>query len=444
MSPPRTPTSPASSDDGGTGSDRGVVSGRLRGGFLRGQKVRPGDPQVGRALFAGHLLTVFGLALSNALMGFAILWAAWKRRTLTWNWERRAALFVPAGLYVVFFAGSAVASVDRSTSLPELKDILSFATLFLAPALVRGERQTRRLVDLLVGLVALLALHGAAQYYSTDYGELHRRIPGLFSHVQTFSGVLLVGLLAAVARLTRDVRTLWLWAALGMITWTLLLTLTRGPWVAALLTLLGFALVRVGRRRAGRRFPVWAAVGVVLVAILVASAPRLTAERMLSIVDLEDESNYDRLCMAEAALYMVAERPLFGLGQEMVEERYPIYRHPTAPRVRVPHLHSTYLQRAAEQGLLGLGSYLLLVFAALRLAWIGLKHGPRERSDLYLAAFLVIVGFHLAGLFEDNWRDTEVRRLLLFFMALPLCLSEPTLSEPTQSDPASPSPETPA
>ena len=52
---------------------------------------------------------------------------------------------------------------------------------------------------------------------------------------------------------------------------------------------------------------------------------------MVSITDLKDLSNYDRLCMLEAGMTMVKERPLFGLGPEMVERRYPIYRSPTAP-----------------------------------------------------------------------------------------------------------------
>jgi O-antigen ligase len=48
---------------------------------------------------------------------------------------------------------------------------------------------------------------------------------------------------------------------------------------------------------------------------------------------------------------MVAERPLFGIGPDLVEARYPIYRHPTAPRYTVPHLHNDLLQLAAERGL---------------------------------------------------------------------------------------------
>ncbi|MDA8017029.1 MAG: O-antigen ligase family protein [Thermoanaerobaculia bacterium] len=376
------------------------------------------DDRVGFGLFAGHVLTIFGLALSNGLMGLMMLWTGWRRRSLSWRWTDRTVLFVPALVYLVFYVGSIASSLDPLHSLDELRDILTFGTLFLAPVLVYDAVRARLICNGLVGLGIVVSAVGLAQFYFTDYGELHRRIVGPFSHVQTYSGILLILLLVTVARLTRDGRrSLWLWPALALLIWTLLLTLTRGAWVAAVLALAGFGLVR-----AGRRFPAYALVAAILLAIMVASAPRQAAERVSSIVDLQDSSNYDRLCMAEAALFMVQESPLFGIGPEMVEDRYPIYRHPTAPRVQIPHLHNTYLQRAAEQGLLGLGAYFWLTLAALYLAWNGYRRAGPETSDLHLAALLVVVGFSIAGLFEDNWRDTEVRRLLLFFMALPLCL----------------------
>jgi O-antigen ligase len=398
---------------------------------IDGEPPAAARPRVGFVLYAGHVLTVFGIALSNMFMGLMVLWAIWQRRRLSWDWLSRMSLFVPAGVYFVFFMGSIAASLDPTISLGEMRDVLSFATLFLAPALVRGPDRVRCLCDGLIVLGVAVSLHGLGQFYFTDYGELHRRIVGPFSHVQTFSGILLILMLVTVARLTRDgKRNRWLWLALALIVWTQLLTLTRGAWVAGVVALAGVGLVR-----AGRRFPVYATATAVVLALMVASAPRQAAERILSIVDLQDSSNYDRLCMTEAAIFMVQESPLFGIGPEMVKHRYPIYRHPTAPKVQVPHLHSTFVQRAAEQGLLGLGAYLWLTLAALYLAWQGLRHGGADTADLHLAALLVIIGFNIAGLFEDNWRDTEVRRLLLFFFALPLSLTGPSSKEPSR-DPA--------
>lgn len=416
---------------------------------------QPGPPaqrRVGWWLFAGHLLTVWGIALSNALMALMAIWCLLRRRLLGTpefttpatlahrpSWPRMAPLLIPVGLYSVFFLVSALTSVDRAVSLEQARDVLSFATVALAPLLVRGEQEVRHLLDLFLVMVVGLALHGIGQYYFTDYGTLHQRIIGLFSHYQTFAGVLLLGVLALAARLAvgGGWRQPLTWLALALTVWTLLLTLTRGAWVAALVIVVVVGLVIA-------RWRVVVAVFGALVIFFAFLAPDSWTERLTSIQDLRDVSNYDRLCMTEAAGYMISERPLFGIGPEVVKERYPIYRHPTAPRVTVPHLHSTFLQRAAEQGLVGLAAYLWIMLAAFVLAFRGFRREGRSgpRADLYLTVILVIVGFNVAGLFEDNWRDTEVRRLLLYFLAIPLCLEafEPSEPDPSELEIKDPSP----
>ncbi len=160
-----------------------------------------------------------------------------------------------------------------------------------------------------------------------------------------------------------------------------------------------------------------------LVILLV--SPAAVQQRALSIFSLRNITNYDRLCMFEAGLHMVAERPLFGHGPRMVEVRYPIYRHPTAPRHSVEHLHNSYIQMAAERGLLSLGAYLWLIGGTLVVGYRGLRRELRSgdgHAEIWLGAFTALLAFALAGLFEDNWRDTEVQRVALFMIALPYCL----------------------
>jgi O-antigen ligase len=384
--------------------------------------------RVGFGLVAAHLLTVWALALSNAVLGLAMLWGARERRRLRWDWPRTAPLLVPLGLYVICFLVSIADSLDPRTSAGELRNVLGLLTLVMAVLWVRGEVAVRRLVDWLVAMTALLGAYGIGQYLLTDYGPLHQRIPGPFSHYMTFSGVLLIGdflllgrLLAGLGRSPRPARRrAWSWVALILINTALLLTLTRGAWVAAGVTLTVALWVRVRRHFA-------AFVAAVLVGglLFVALAPDSWTERIRSIADPSDASNYDRLCMAQAAFYMIGERPLFGLGPAMVKERYPIYRHPTAPRQTVKHLHNTFLHLAAERGLLSLAAYLWLMAAGLGLAVRGFRREGGDaggRADLYLGVILALVGFNLAGLFEANWRDTEVQRLVLFVLAVPCCL----------------------
>ncbi|HEX6903261.1 MAG TPA: O-antigen ligase family protein [Thermoanaerobaculia bacterium] len=379
----------------------------------------PSTPRAERAgswLFLSHLATLFSIALSNILLGLTVLSLPWTRRRSV-PWGALTPLMVPLGLYVLFLAGSVAASYDPGTSVRGLTEIFTLSTLIMAPLLVRTERQVRLGVDILIGVAALLACAGLSQYLY-GYGDIDRRIRGPFSHYMTFSGFLLVAdllLLASMVYAGRW-RSPWRWAALAVINVALIGSYTRGAWLALAVTLTVLVLLR-----APRLLLLYAPAAVLLVAL----APVPLLHRVVSIADLRDPSNYDRLCMLEAGLAMVRERPLFGLGPELVERRYAIYRSPSAPRYEVPHLHNNLVQLAAERGLPAMASYLALTLASAAVAWRlfrseGGRRGPR--ADLYVGVLLALLAFNLAGLFENNWGDTEVQRPVLFVLALPFCL----------------------
>ncbi len=375
---------------------------------------------LGYWLFSGHLLTVFGIALSNIFLALMLLTAPWTLRGRRAAWADLAPLapmIVPLGIYALWLVGSIVASFDPVTSASGLRELITLSTLLLAPLFVRGEREVRRLVDLLIGVGVLLAGAGLAQYL-VGYGDIDRRIRGPFSHYMTFSGLLLICdmLLIASMILNRRRRRVWHWGALAVINIALLGTLTRSAWVGLGLTLTLYLLVRTPR---------WLLAYIPVAIAFALLAPPRILHRIESITDLQDRSNYDRLCMLEAGFTMVAERPLFGMGPEMVERRYPIYRPPSAPRYEIPHLHNSFLQLAAERGLPALAAYLALLAGSAAVAWRryvreGRDAGPR--ADLYVGMLLALLAFNLAGLFENNWGDTELQRPALFLLAIPFCL----------------------
>ncbi len=420
-SPLRAPTAdpvlPLTADAEERGPKRPVgaaspVAGRAGGAPLAGR--------VGFGLYAAHLLTIASIAVSNSLLGLTLLALPWTLRRRPIAWAPLAPLTVALGLYVLWLAGSIAASYEPRASLRAASEVFSLATLLLAPLLVRDERSVRRLVDGLIAVAALLAVWGLAQYLF-GYGDIDRRIRGPFSHYMTFAGFLLISDLLLAARLAfgrgaRTRRDLWCWPALAAINAALLGSLTRSAWVALGVALV--ALVAAWRPRLLPALPLAA-----LLFLLLAPVP--VVHRAVSIADLRDTSNYDRVCMAAAGAAMIADRPLFGLGPEMVERRYPLYRPPTAPRYQVPHLHNSFLQLAAERGLPALAAYLALTAASAWTAWRQLRRegglgGPR--ADLYAGVLLALLAFNVAGLFENNWGDTEVQRPLLFVLAVPFCL----------------------
>ena len=205
-------------------------------------------------------------------------------------------------------------------------------------------------------------------------------------------------LLIAMLVLRRERRRFWSWSALVVINVALLGTLTRNAWVGLVVTLLLYTAVRAPR---------WLLAVVPAAVLFALLAPRPLVERAVSITDLQDRSNYDRLCMLKAGMSMVAERPWFGMGPEMVERRYAIYRPPSAPRYEVPHLHNSFVELAAERGIPELLGYLAMLAATAGVAWRryvreGRDTGPR--SDLYVGVLLALLAFNVAGLFEQLGR----------------------------------------
>lgn len=367
--------------------------------------------------FALHLWTVFGLALSNAFFALAALisLARWRR----WRsvWALHHGILLPLGLYATCVLVSALMSHDARSASNGAHEILALATLPMALLLLRGERRVRLVVDGLLVVAALCAVWGIVQLLFFGYGGIDNRVPGPFSHYMTFAGFLLMAdLLLIGALVCGGHRSLWRWTALGLVNLALLATLTRSAWVAFVVALTLCLLLRRPR---------WVLAYLPAALLFAVLAPATVVHRVVSIFDLQDVSNYDRLCMVEAGISMVEERPLVGLGPGMVRRVYPIYRHPSAPRRWVPHLHNNLVHIAAEEGLPTLAAYLWLTVGSLLLAYRGYRrsmHAVGGTPGLYLGGLLALAGFNLAGLFEYNWGDTEVQRIALFLIALPWCM----------------------
>jgi O-antigen ligase len=350
-------------------------------------------------------------------------------------WRRVGAdsILKPFALYLLVFVASAFTSFDRPQSFWDLRAVVGLTTLPLALLLVRGGRQVRRIYDLLIWTTGAMALFGVGQYLVTDLGDLQQRIPGPFGHYMTYSGVLLLGLCLILGRLMTipGRRRIVDWLILTVVLAALGLTLTRSAWLAAFAVLTIAFLIRF------RRW-LWAyATAVVVGLLLTASLAPQHWSRLTSIVSLEDVSNYDRICMAEAGLHMIADRPLLGIGPGMVQQYYPIYKHPTAHRGDVKHLHNTLLQLAAERGLLSVVAYVWLMVAAFLLAYRRYRQEGSlggERADLLLGVLLSLIALNIAGVFEANWRDTEIQRWTLFLLAVPVCIELAPREPPAAAD----------
>ena len=208
-------------------------------------------------------------------------------------------------------------------------------------------------------------------------------------HPVIFGGALAMALpfsLAfALGGTSRRVRAAWGGAALiqGL---ALILTLARGPWAGAGFGLLVFAALVPHRGRAlASRAAVLACVAVILVsAVLALAKPARAAifERVSTLGNVSDDSSYRyRVHFGNAALAMLRDYPLFGVGWENFGLLYHRVRTPPTPAIAsdlVPTMvHSGPLQTAVSGGV----PALVLQFLVLGTVAVLVARRWRAESD---------------------------------------------------------------
>jgi O-antigen ligase len=345
------------------------------------------------------------IALANILLTATLLsWIA----LITLHKEKPAVprFFWPLAAYGALTLVASAFSLDPRASLADSKQLILLAIVPAVYYLARGSRAAT-VVDVIVSVGAISAALGIIQYGILHYDNLGQRPQGAMSHYMTYSGLLMLVMCAAVARLvfgSRD-RT---WPALVMpaLIVALALTLGRSAWVGACVAV-GLVFVLKDLRLA--------ALLPVLVAIAVAIAPDAVTSRVMSMFDVRDPTTQDRLAMVEIGARIVRDHPLTGVGPNMVPVVYPSYRPDYAVNETNPHLHNVPLQIAAERGLPALGAWLWFVIG-LAVALVRLL--PRERV-LTSSALAAVVAMLTAGLFEYNFGDSEFLMLFLVLITLP-------------------------
>jgi O-antigen ligase len=360
------------------------------------------------ATAAAALLTAAAVTSSQiALVNFILLgvliaaWIAWRDGAFVGRpWARE--LLWPAVAFVTLSTIAAFASLDPLVSLGQLPRLAVFALIPLAAALFDG-RWWRRLVAGLGVATMILAVWGFVQY-ANGANSLEHRIQGPLSHYMTYSGWLTVAVLALLAHVvfdrSRAALVLLVPVAAGFV--AIILSYTRNAWVGLGVGVL--VLAARWRRRVLLAYPA-------LALVVWLAFPRAVLDRALSIVDLRQPANYDRLCMISSGLQIVHDYPWTGVGLDMVSRIYPLYRRDDAPRWRVPHLHDNPLQIAAERGLPALAAYVWLLATFFVTVWRGGRRLDGPARAPAAAALVAVAGITAAGLFEYNFWDAEIQYL---------------------------------
>jgi len=356
----------------------------------------------------------FSIAIAQTFLAVAVIcWLG----TLIVSRERpeAPAFFAPLLVYAAWTLVSAAYSIDPRTSFIDCKQLVLFVLVPIVYRFVGGTRGFT-LMTVVVTCAAISAAVGIFQYGILHYDHLGQRPQGTLGHYMTYSGLLMLVLAIALARVLfgRGERT---WAALVIpaLAFAVALSFSRSAQVGvcAAVALL-FAL---------KDFRLFALVPV-LAAVFFAVAPGQITQRFVSMFNQKDPTRLDRVAMLHEGERMVAAHPLTGVGPNMVQRRYVEYRGDDAVNKINPHLHNVPVQIAAERGLPALAAWLWFIVALVRDLW---KRFTRSDNRFLPAAALACVTALLtAGLFEYNFGDSEVLMLFLIAITLPAAATRTT------------------
>jgi O-antigen ligase len=359
------------------------------------------------ALYGAAGALQFSIAVAQILVAIAVVcWLA----VIVVGHERLDApsFFWPLTVYAAITLVSALFSVDPRTSLADCKQLVLFVLVPITYRFVSGTRG-HTLMTVVVTCAAVSAAFGIVQYGILHFDQLGQRPQGTLGHYMTYSGLLMLVIAIALARVLfgRAERT-WPALVIPALAVAIALTFSRNAMVgvcaaaAVLFSLKDFRLF---------------AVAPLVAAIFIAAAPGKIYQRFVSIFDLKDPTNRDRVAMLHIGERMIAAHPLTGVGPNMVERLYPEFRGPDAVKTVNPHLHNVPLQIAAERGLPALAIWLWFMVALVRDLW---TRFTREDNRLLPAAALACVtALVTAGMFEYNFGDSEVLMLFLIVVTLP-------------------------
>jgi O-antigen ligase len=380
--------------------------------------VTPRLERMTAALLLGFVAALqVSIALAQILLtGMLVSWVLWRVRERA----RPSApgFFVPLAAYAGLTLTSSLFSVDPTASLVDSRQLLLLAIVPAVYDIARGPRAAT-VVDVVISVGAASAVFGIVQYGVLHYDNLGQRPQGTLTHYMTYSGVLMLVIAAATARLVFGSRDR-MWPALVMpaLVVALALTFTRNAWIGA--------CVAVGLLFVLKDFRLTALLPVVLASLFVL-APEGLVNRLTSTFNAQDPANQDRFAMIEVGARMVRDHPLTGVGPNMVPEVYALYRPDYAVNETNPHLHNVPLQIAAERGLPALVVWMWFVGAAslalLRVFRSAHAEGSAEKRALASAALASMAAMLAAGLFEYNFGDSEFLMLFLVLITLPFAAS---------------------
>jgi len=375
-----------------------------------------------------------GLSISATTVALAGLYVSWFIQTsIRKDFSLRSSLQInlPLFLYITVSALSVSVAQDVPLALFEVTLLLESGLLFLYVAnVVRTRRDVLFVVSLLLiacllESVIMTAMRVTVTPSTTWDLPIHlradwaahgtfMRIGGTVGSPNVAAGYLSISLALAASvlftNLPRAYKVLAMWV-LGLGSVALILTFSRGGWIALMLAV---ALLSFGAwRRRGLSLKMPIATAAVLLLLL------LPFHSLVSTRLFGDDSGSaeSRVPLMNLAFRIVEANPVLGVGANNFTVVMNRYLSPEFRQGFLFAVHNKYLLVLAETGLVGLLAFLAFLLGAVRKGWQCWRDCEEPLSSLALGLTAGIAG-HMVHMTVDVFRGRPTQQLVWLIAGL--------------------------
>jgi putative inorganic carbon (HCO3(-)) transporter len=372
-------------------------------------------------------LALVSIAASQVLLAGAILGAVllWKRQG---RHPGLPSVFLWSLFLLLLWTAGTVFASGGSLRAALIRKFILFSLLLVVPLLARGTEKILWIYHAVFAVSAVSAIAGLVQFALNPDRSLLDRIKGFMSIWMTYSGLLMLVLVALIAYLVclGWRKHLWGIPLFVALTAALYLSQTRSAWLGATLGIAAILVLKRPRAILGLA---------ALLLVLYLVSPASFQNRLRGGWNPNDPNTRNRIELFGTTLRLIRDHPWLGVGQRVSLEA-PKYRGSQEfPDWMYLHMHNNFLQITAERGIPGL---ILWLSFMLQLGWHAFRvflvsrspantdPGDSREAASFVAAAAIggWVALLAAGMFEYNFGDSEILTLFLFMMSAPFALKK--------------------
>ena len=327
--------------------------------------------------------------------------------------------------FITIYALSAITSLSFITSVQIALLIISFILMyFVIINSITTRKQLEVLFSLLVCVGVIVSLYGIYQYVFAGtfasssfvdkemFQDITTRVSGTFDNPNVMGEYLLFVIPIALTylfNLKGWFKKVISFGVIAIMVVCLALTYSRGCYLG-IAACVGIFLLLINLK-----FILFLIAGIAAVPFVL---PQSIMNRLTSIGNTEDSSTSYRVSIWKGAVDMIKDywyRPI-GQGTTAFNSIYPLYSY---SGVGAEHTHNLFLQVFIETGILGIISFIGLIFNFYQYLCSGLKECKDREIYIKVIAFVSgLSGFLIQSLFDNTWYNNRIVLIFWMFIAI--------------------------